>query len=115
MSKKMKNKSYITLIDRIHKGKDWFSSYRSYKFIRRLTDEEAKPLLEAGTIQEVIMLEYGKDIVGDIMENGERTGRVFCKICGSKKGFYIKKFPFGKPIKVYICADCGIREVRKIK
>ena len=106
-------KPYITKLDRTWKDKEWFTSYRSYKNIRCLTEEEAKPFLEDGTIEEVILPEYGKDIMGDIMEGGKRTGRVFCKKCGSEKGFYIKKCPFGKRINVYTCADCGIREVRK--
>jgi len=74
----MKTKSYITLIDRTWKGKGWFTSYKSYKNIRRLADEEAKPLLEAGTIKEVELPKYSKDIVGN------DNGRMFCNKCGSK-------------------------------
>jgi len=100
-----KTKPYITLRDRDWKGKDWFTSYRSYKNIRRLTDREAKPFLDEGTIQEVILPVYKKDIF--------RTdnGRMICNECGNKKGFYIKKRPFGKAISVFICAECGIREI----
>jgi len=57
----MKTKPYITLRDRQWKGKEWFTSWRSQKNIRRLTDEEAKPFLEDGTIKEVIPPEYGKE------------------------------------------------------
>jgi hypothetical protein len=105
----MKTKSYITLRDRTWKGKEWFTSYKSQKFIRQLTEEEAKPLLEAGTIKEVIPVKRGKDIVGS------DNGRIFCNECGSRKGFYIKKFPFGKKVIVYTCAECGIREVKDYK
>lgn len=105
----MKTKPYITLININWKGKEWFTSYKSQKNIRKLTDEEAKPLLEAGTIQEVILPKYDKDIVGN------DDGRMFCNICGSRKGFFIKKYPFGKKIIVYTCAECGIREIKKIK
>jgi len=111
----MKTKPYITLIDRTWKGKEWWTSFRSHKNIRKLTDEEAKPFLEVGTIQEVIPPKYNKDIVEDILDDkGERTGRIKCRICGSQKGFYIKKYPFGKKVIVYTCADCGIREVKKV-
>jgi len=103
-----KTKPYITLIDRSWKGKEWFTSFRSYKNIRRLTDEEAEPLLKDGTIEEVILPEYGKDIIGN------NNGRMFCKKCGSDKGFYIKKRPFGKKVNVYTCAGCGIREIIKL-
>jgi len=100
----MKTKSYITLIDRTWKGKQWFTSYRSYRNIRKLTEEEAKSL---DYIQEYIPPERATDIVGS------DNGRMFCNKCGSRKGFYIKKNPFGKMIDVYTCAGCGIREVKK--
>jgi hypothetical protein len=98
-------KPYITLRDRTWKGKEWFTSYRSQKNIRKLTKEEAESLSD---IQEVILPTYGKDIVG--VDNG----RMFCNKCGSRKGFYVKKFPFGKKISVYTCAECKIREIRDI-
>jgi len=101
-------KPYETLRDRTWKGKEWFTSWRSQKSIRKLTEEEAKPLLEEGTIREVIMPEYGKDIIGT------DDGRMFCKKCKSKKGFYIKKRPFGKKISVYTCANCGVREIKNL-
>ena len=103
-----KTKPYETLIDRIWKGKEWFTSWRSYKNIRRLTEEEARPLLTDGTIKEIELPKYKKDIIGD------NNGRMFCKECKSDKGFYIKKRPFGKKINVYTCANCGIREVKKL-
>ena len=106
---KKTTKPYITLRDREWKGKEWFTSYKSYKNIRRLTDEEAKPLLEKGTIEEVILPKYKKDIVG-VRDNG----RMFCKICGSDNGFYLKQRPFGKKINVYTCANCEAREVKEI-
>ena len=105
----MKTKPYITLRDREWKGKEWFTSWKSYKNIRKLTDEEAKPFLEEGSIQEIIPPKYSKDIVGS------DNGRMFCNKCGSSKGFYIKKRPFGKKIEVFTCADCGIREIRKLE
>lgn len=100
-----KTKPYITLIDRIWKDKEWFTSWRSHKNIRKLTEEEAKSL---DNIEEVIPPKYGKDIMG------VDDGRMFCKKCDSRKGFYIKKRPFGKEIEVFTCANCGIREIRKI-
>jgi hypothetical protein len=105
---KNKTKPYITLRDREWKGKDWFTSFKGHQNIRKLTNEEAEPLLEECTIQEVVLPEYKKDIVGD------KNGRMFCKICGSNKGFYIKKRPFGKKINVFTCANCGIREIKQI-
>ena len=115
MKTKKKTKPYETLLDRNWKGKEWFTSWRSYKNIRKLTEEEASPLLEAGTIKEVIMPKYEKDIVGDVMKDGQRTGRMFCNKCGGTTGFYIKKRPFGKEIEIFTCADCGVREIKPIK
>ena len=102
----MLTKPYITLLDRDWKGKVWYTSYRSVKNVRRLNDEEARPFLTAGTIQEVILPTYGKNIMGVI------DGKMVCNVCTSRKGFYIKKRPFGKKITVFICAGCGVREVQ---
>jgi len=104
----MKTKPYLTLRDRLWKGKEWYTSFRSMKNIRKLTDEEAKPFLEDETIVEYIPPKYGKDIVGD------DNGTMVCNVCGSRKGFYVKSYPFGKPIRVYTCSECKIREVKKI-
>ncbi len=101
-------KSYITLRDTQWKGKEWFTSFRSYRNIRRLTDEEAKPLLEEGTIKEYNPPVYEKDVIG------RDNGRLFCKKCGSKKGFYIKKRPFGRKVNIYTCAECGIKEKKSL-
>ncbi len=46
------SKYYQTLLDRSWKGKEWFSGERNK---RKLTDEEAKPLLEKEEIKEVDM------------------------------------------------------------
>jgi len=100
-----KTKPYITLRDRTWKGREWFTSFRSMKNIRKLTEEEANSLDD---IQEVKLPEYGKDIIGN------DNGRMFCNECGSKKGFYTKKRPFGKKVNVFTCVECGIREIKKI-
>jgi len=102
----MKNK-YTTLIDRTWKGKEWFTSYRSYVNVRTLSDEEAKPLLEEAPIKLFIPKKpYKKNVMGS------DDGRMFCNLCGSREGFYIKKRPFGHNIEIYTCANCGEREKR---
>ena len=98
-------KPYITLRDRTWKGKEWFTSYRSYKNIRMLTNEEAESL---DNIQEVIPKK--KPIKGVV---GDKDGRLFCLKCGSQKGFYIYKMHRGKQsnwYNIYTCPDCGERE-----
>jgi len=104
-------KPYTTLRDRQWKGKEWFTSFRSYKNIRKLTDEEAKPLLEEGTIQ--LVIEKKKPTIGVV---GDNDGRMFCLKCDSQKGFYVYKMYRGKQsnwYNIYTCVDCGERE--KIK
>ena len=101
-------KAYITLRDRRWKNKEWFTSFRSQKNIRKLTEEEATPLLKEGTIKEVELPTYQTNLVG------VDKGRMFCTVCGSQKGFYIKKRPFGKAVQVFICAGCSKREIKKI-
>ena len=100
---------YITLRDREWKGKEWFTSYGSHLNIRKLTDEEAEPLLSEGTVQKIIPKPAFEEILG------VNDGRMFCLKCGSNKGFYIKKRPFGKKINIFTCADCGRREKREVK
>ena len=98
-------KGYITLRDREWKGKEWFTSYKSCLNVRKLTNEEAKPLLEEGTIQEVIPKKpFQENVVGN------DNGRIVCNLCGSREGFYIKKRPFGHKIRIYECVKCGARE-----
>ena len=101
-------KNYITLRDREWKGKFWGTSFRSCKITRKLTKEEARPLLEEGTIQEIVPVSYEKDIVG------VDGGRMFCKKCGNRDGFYIKKRPFGRPVEIFTCANCGVKEKRNL-
>lgn len=97
-------KPYITLRDRMWKGKDWFSGFRSQKFIRKLTEEEANSL---DNIQEVILPKYD-----DILDTS--NGKIHCKKCGNL-GLYCKTRPFGKEIKVWSCPNCKLRQVEKIK
>ena len=102
-------KKYITLIDRTWKGKEWWTSFRSTKFIRTLTDEEASQL---DNIEEVIPLKpLEENVIGDDRKNG----RMFCKKCESKRGFHIHKVRHGQYSQwynIYKCADCGCREKR---
>jgi len=105
---KKQTKPYITLRDRDWKGKDWFTSYRSYKNIRRLTDEEAKPFLEDGTIEEVKLKK--EPTIGVV---GNKNGTMVCLKCGSQRGFFVYKMHRGKQsgwYNLYTCADCGERE-----
>ncbi|MDD5178308.1 MAG: hypothetical protein PHT54_03465 [Candidatus Nanoarchaeia archaeon] len=97
--------AYITLRDRMWKGKEWYTSFRSHLNIRKLTDEEAKPFLEEGSIEKVIPKKpYKENVVGN------DNGKMVCKLCGSRKGFYVKKFPFGHRVIIYTCAECGERQ-----
>jgi len=105
---KKETKGYVTLRDRKWKGKLWGTSFRSCKNIRKLTEEEAKPLLEEGTIQEIVPIKYEKDVMGS------NNGRMFCKKCGSYAGFYIKNRPFGRPVRILTCANCGTKEKQLI-
>lgn len=107
-------KPYITKIDRTWKGKTWFSSLGRAKIIRKLTDEEAKPLLEEGTIEEVIPLkDCEENVVGEDRENG----RMFCLKCKSQRGFYIHKHHRGAMMNwyhIFRCSDCGCREKKPV-
>jgi len=99
-------KKYITKYDRTWKGKEWFSSWGSQKFIRTLTDEEAATL---DGIEEVPEPEPFIECVGSNRE----TGRMFCLKCGSKKGFFVYKMCRGEQKNWYDinkCAECGARE-----
>ena len=100
----MEKKKYITTRDRTWKGKDWFSSFRSTKFIRTLTQKEADSL---DCIQEV---PKPKPFVKC---RGDNNGRMFCLLCKSTRGFYIYQMHRGKQINwymIYKCSDCGERE-----
>ena len=100
----MKTKSYITLRDRTWKGKEWFSSHGSYKFIRKLTDEEA------GVLDDIELVPEPKPFEKIV---GNDDGRMFCLKCDSKKGFYVYKMRRGKQknwYNIYKCANCGCRE-----
>ena len=79
----MSKRKYITLRDRTWKGEEWWSSFGGTKFIRTLTDEEAKTLDDIEEVTPLRPLETG--VVGD------ENGRMFCKKCDSKRGFYIHK------------------------
>ncbi len=106
-------KRYITLIDRTFKGKEWWSSgYRGYKFIRSLTDEEAKTLDNIELAPEKIKQKPFEKIID---EKEARAGRLACIKCGSKKGFYVYKMHRGKQsgwYEILRCPDCGAREKR---
>jgi len=102
---KLITKPYITLRDRMWKEKEWFTSYRSYKNIRMLTEEEANSL---DNIQEVQLKE--KPTSGVV---SKESGKMHCLKCGSQKGFYMYKMHRGKQANWYTmfeCADCGKRE-----
>ena len=104
---KKETKPYITLRDRQWKGKVWFTSWRSYKNIRRLTEAEAK---EIDDIQEV---KPKKEPTSGVV--GEKDSRMFCLKCGSQKGFYVFKMRQGKQVNwynIYTCPDCEEREKR---
>jgi len=101
-------KSYITLRDRTWKGREWWSSYGRNVNIRRLTDEEAATLTD---------IEEWVNPLQPVQDNvvGNDDGRMFCKKCGSKKGFYVYKNHRGEQKKwytIYKCAECGAREKR---
>jgi len=100
-------KKYITHIDRTLRGKEWWSTFGSTKFIRTLTDEEAATL---DNIEEVPEPKPFEKIVDEALA---RTGKLACIKCGSKKGFYIYKMNRGKQsgwYVIYRCPDCGARE-----
>lgn len=99
-----KTRPYITLRDRTWKGKEWWASYGSDKFIRKLTDEEAATLDDIELVPEPKPFEK---IVGS------DNGRMFCLKCDSRKGFYPYKMHRGAQknwYTIYKCADCGSRE-----
>ena len=105
MNKSENKKKYITLYDRTWKGKEWFSSFRSQKFIRSLTEAEAAMLDGIEEVVPALPLEEG--VVG--LSNG----RLYCKKCGSAKGFFVHKMHRGEQSRwytTYKCADCGARE-----
>lgn len=106
-------KSYTTLIDRTWKGKEWWASFRSTKFIRRLTEEEAKGLDNIQEYTKPLLKPFEK-----ILDEKEaRAGRLACIKCGSKKGFYFYKMHRGKQAgwyEIIRCPDCGAREKRML-
>ena len=44
------------------------------------------------------------------MENETRTMKMFCRVCGKVRTFYLYKewFEAGKIISEYLCNECGV-------
>lgn len=106
MTLELNKKKYITLRDRVWKGKEWWSSFRRQVYIRTLTQEEANTLDD---IQEYVP--KLKPLEENIIDC--KDSRLSCKKCKSTKGFYVYNFRRGeqkKWFRIYTCADCKSRE-----
>lgn len=101
-------RTYITKYDRTWKGREWFSSYGSQRFTRRLSDEEA------ASLDGIELVPDPKPFTQCV---GSSDGRMFCTICNSRKGFFVYKMRRGTQRKwydIYKCAECGEREKKML-